>query len=144
MAYDQTIIERLERDLNNADAAREKLETELEYMREHATWGWSRHNTIEAIDDPLPVPRLEIEVFNASGDWYVSEWVYSMVYEHLLGHHVRVPLGHTKQTGGHGRRDSVEHLPFRDGAHIKHEAKAFGWPAFWIIEGNAQLIELGT
>lgn len=140
MAYDMTIIERLERDLNNADADREKLQDELDGLKEHATWGWSRHTQIEAADDKLPVPRLQIEAINASGNWYVTEWIYSMVYEHLLGHHVVVPLGHTRQTGGSGIRNT-EHLPFRDGAHIRHEAKVFGWPAFSIIEGRARLIE---
>ena len=142
MSYDQTILERLERELNNADIEREKLQEELDGLKAHATWGWSRHTQIESADDNLPVPRLQIEAFNTSGDWYVTEWVYSMVYEHLLGHHVVVPMGHTKQTGGRGRHDSVERLPFRDGAHIRHEAKAFGWPAFQIVEGNASLIEL--
>lgn len=141
MAYDQTVIERLERELNNADIEREKIQEELDGLKEHATWGWSRQTEIAADADPLPVPRLQIEALNASNDWYVTEWVYSMVYEHLLGHHVVVPMGHTRVTGGGGIRNT-EHLPFRDGAHIRHESKAFGWPAFKIIEGNASLIEL--
>lgn len=142
MAYDQTAIERLESALNERDYKIEDLQQEIDGLKEFATWAWSRHTTIEAKDDPLPVPRLQIEVFNVSGDWYVSEWVYSMVYEHLLGHHVIVPMGHTKQTGGRGGPRDVADLPFRDGAHIRHEAKAFGWPAFAIRDGKASLIEL--
>lgn len=140
MAYDQTAIERLERELNDRDIKIEELQEQIDGMKAHATWGWARHTMIEADADPLPVPRLQIEAFNTSGDWYIAEWVYSMVYVHLLGHHVVVPLGHTRQTGGRGPRDASD-LPFRDGAHIRHEAKAFGWPAFAICKGHATLIE---
>lgn len=141
MSYDQTILERLERELNDADADREKLQEELDSLKEYATWAWARHKQIEKEADPLPVPRLQIEGVNVSGDWYVTDWIYSMVYEHLLGHYCIVPLGHTRSTGGGRRPPDADYTPFRDGAHIRHEAKTFGWPAFQIVEGKARLIE---
>lgn len=141
MAYDMTVIERLEQDLNNADAEREKLQEELDGLKEHATWGWSRHTEIAAGNDKLPVPRLQMTAINVSGDWYVTDFISSMVYKHFLGHHVIVPIGHTRRTGGSGGSFDGR-LPFRDGAHIKHDARMFNWPAFLISDGNATLIEL--
>lgn len=142
MAYDMTIIERLERDLNDRDATIEKLQEKIDGMEAYATWEWARHTTIEAEDDPLPVPRLEMSVYARTDDWYITEWLYSLVYKHLLGHHVRIPLGHTKVTGGRGGPPDPDFTPIRDGAHIRNEARQMGLPAYVVIEGRATQLDV--
>jgi len=59
----------------------------------------------------------------------------------LAGTVVFVPLGHTK-VGGDGRPpirgDGSIRPPFRDGAHIHHDLKQLGLPAFAILEDRVE------
>lgn len=95
-----------------------------------------RHTTIPAADDLLPAPRLELIATNAGDDWRETDWLYSMVYPHFLGHRVRVPLGYTRQRSGRGGKRTLYDTPFRDGAHFQHDARTFGWPAYVIVDGE--------
>lgn len=72
----------------------------------------------------LPVPRLEIRqslLDNPVGDFgYNVKAEYGMVYEHLTGETIFVPLGSTNIGANLSRYDFMG-LPFRDGAHIIHD-----------------------
>jgi hypothetical protein len=130
--------ERLEELLDQKDARIEELETELQEANEklEANWDWCRHTKLEANPDNLPVPRLEIRWSKVTEDGYEQYWDYRLIYRHLLGHLIAVPLGGTKTSGGNC--DSLKwpngtlHLPFRDGAHISHDTGHLGIPAFAI------------
>lgn len=94
----------------------------------------------------LPTPRLELRLkiieigkdrYNrASGSW---EWTYSIVYKHLLGHIVKIPLGSTKSNGCFSF--GLPSLPFRDSAHIRHDSESLGLPAYIIRSDKAAPLE---
>lgn len=139
-----TAIERLERLLDEEQAKREAAEEELKDIRAIQNWLWCRPQEFDAETDTLPVPRLEIVCEEVSD--YRSEWLYSLVYKHLLGFHVRVPLGHTGQEygnpGGACRPGcNFPDLPWRDGVHIRHDAATLGLPAFAIWNGNVKQLD---
>jgi len=140
-------IQRLEELLEEKDARIVELENEREYLNEknHSDrWKWTRHSTPE--EGNLPVPRLEIRCVNESTrpEWYNYSWIYSLVYRHLLGHLVGVPLGSTSCSGGKGPPifDGMINLPFRDGVHIAHDSTTLNLPAFAIVEGRIESIEM--
>ena len=142
-------LQRLEELLDERDARIEELCNELEELKESekADWKWVRHRTLKSNPDKLPVPRLEIRAHNDSGDWYNWRWEYSLIYKHLLGHLVLVPLGSTTCNGGRGKPPMWENgninTPFRDGVHIAHDAKALNLPAFAICDGRIRKLWMG-
>jgi hypothetical protein len=94
---------------------------------------WCHHS--EAASDPLPVPRLEIRYEQVGGSWRNRVAKYALVYRHLCGEFVTVPLGETKIAASRNEppiEDGKVHLPFRDGAHIYHEMMTLGLPGFAI------------
>jgi hypothetical protein len=132
-------IERLEAQLDEKDARIEELEKELQEIRddEDANWEWSRHSTLKINPDNLPVPRLEMRWHKESEDGYLTCWDYRLIYRHLLGHLIAVPLGQTKSQGGNGAppiRNGQIDTPFRDGVHISTDTGHLGIPAFCIVE----------
>ncbi len=84
----------------------------------------------------LPVPRLELRWIGEPEDTE-GEWEYNLVANHFAGGLVFYPLGNTEVMGGtsaylpNGRIQ----LPFRDGAHIKHDMKELKLPGF-VIRGS--------
>lgn len=77
----------------------------------------------------LPVPRLEIR-YKDTADPEKLRAEYGLVYRHLCDHLVFATLGLTKIHGAlHYYRDRLD-LPFRDGAHIRHEMKTLNLRAF--------------
>lgn len=138
-----TAIERLEELLNERDNQVQELTERIEAFEEQRKddqWRWARHEEVK--DDDLPTPRLEIRCDVL--DPYHQSWTYAMVYKHLLGHNIRVPLGHTEMNGSftRGNSDLTWYMPFRDGAHIKNDMKQLNLPAYVIIDGEVQQIEV--
>jgi hypothetical protein len=136
-----TALERLESLLDERDRRIAELEERVRALTDESerTWEWARHQLLED-DSALPVPRLEIRCRNL-GDWYNWEWRYGIVYRHLTGTVVFVPLGHTKVRGDGRppiRGDGSIRLPFRDGAHVYHDMKQLGLPGFAILEDRVE------
>lgn len=131
-------VERLEELLNAKDREIEELRDQLREIEDQREWRWTMHTDAKEDAHDLPVPRLQIECEPIyEGSWSAQTWTYSMVYRHFLGHLVFVPLGATKRTGGSmDAPPSLDDLPFRDGAHIRHDAEALGLPAFSIVDGR--------
>lgn len=119
--------------LEDKEQELQKLRDEIEESRDSVLWKWTRHKEISETQT-LPVPRLEIWLDEEESDDYNKTWVYRMIHRHFLGHCVAIPLGETKQGGGNKRTGQplLYFLPLRDGSHIRHDAKAFGWPAFMV------------
>jgi hypothetical protein len=134
-----TAIDRLEVLLDEKDARIGELEKNVERLEAalaHSESGWCLHSEIKE-EQVLPVPRLEL-VYEPRGKQAGREWTryvvtYRMVYRHLLGHCVAVPLGETTFSGGVSStpmQDGRLRLPLRDGAHICHDMAALGMPGF--------------
>lgn len=133
-----TTLERLEQQLDLKDARIDELETELQELKDEAAseWKWARHKKLKDNPDNLPVPRLEIRWHNESDDGYLTRWDYTLIYRHLLGHLIAVPLSQTRITGGNGSppiHNGRIQTPFRDGVHICHDTHHLGIPAFGIV-----------
>lgn len=121
-----------------------ELQQQLDEDSDRDRWGWTQHAELPK-EQTLPVPRLEIFYMESESDDYNRVWLYRMIYRHLLGHCVAVPMGQTKQGGGNHKviiSKLLDFLPFRDGAHIKHDARAFGWPAFMVYGDHSKAIDL--
>ncbi len=139
-------IERLEGLLDKKDAEIanlcEKLQ-EAEFRVEQAKSGWTMHITLEG-EQTLPVPRLEMLYESENDNWFDFKVKHRLVYRHFLGHCEAIPLGETKSGGSRGDppiyNDKIE-LPFRDGAHIAHNAAAMGFPAFAVLGDRVEKIE---
>lgn len=100
-----TTVERLEELLNQREREIESLKSEIESLK--GDWRWVIHRRNEG-EESLPVPRLENRCTAVDGDWYRYVWTYSLVYRHLLGHTVYVPLDSTNgrtRKADRGRRD---------------------------------------
>lgn len=135
-----TALERLQELLDEKDVQIAKLSDKLDDIKEREEserHAWTRHEELDADDQPLPVPRLEIRAVKLNDRGTEWAWLYGFVYRHLLGHVVRVPLGRTTVSGGSGwppvRGDEAD-LPFRDGAHIGHDSVHLGLQAFAVVE----------
>lgn len=122
-------IDRLEELLREAEEKAENLEEKLHSINSWAEYKWTIHSQIE--NDALPVPRIEMQWDDVSGNWYERTCTTSIIYPHFLGYSVKVPIDRTKVSGGklNCAPDPTD-FPFRQGAHFCHEAKVFGWPAF--------------
>lgn len=143
--------ERLCELLDQKDAEVDELADKLrraENIIEGDGLAWARHIELPA-EQTLPVPRLEM-VYEPSArvGWAEYKVRYRMVYRHLLGHCVAVPMGETKISGGHSARAPIDRepgrdwadgariridLPFRDGVHMRHDARHLNLPAFAIV-----------
>jgi hypothetical protein len=133
--------ERLEALLDEKDEQIEELEKQLQELQDASErdWEWARHKTLKENPDNLPVPRLEIRWFKVSDDGYLQRWDYNLIYKHVCGHLVSIPLGQTNTQGGNGEPPIYNgeiRTPFRDGVHICNEAEQFNMPAFAICDGQ--------
>lgn len=135
-----TAEERLAQLLDEKEAELTKLREELFSVRSYIkgkSFGWMEHRQLPDDYYPeLPVPRLQFS-------YVVKGWelvcTYELVYRHLLGYQLAIPLGQTTTTGreknwpfvarGPGNPDEI-FLPYRDAAHINSDRKALGLPAY--------------
>lgn len=136
-------LERLEKLLDEKDARIEELEGEIQEQadaREERDWEWTRHAILKDNPENLPVPRLEIRWEAESEDGYLQRWDYSLIYRHLLGHLVRIPMGQTKTQGSTKPPifNGALMMPYRDGAHICHDSMMLGLPAFAVADGRIE------
>jgi hypothetical protein len=122
-------LEEKDAELQKASEENDRLERELKGSLD----GW-RHS-VELPDDDLPVPRLEV-VYVLDDGWSDFRVIYRLVMKHLLGNLVAIPLSYTKISGGPNKEPEADHLPFRDGAHMAHDAALFGIPAFKLLPGK--------
>lgn len=148
MSEKMTAIKRLEEALNQKDEEIEALHEEnraLEQKVSGAEGGWALPVKLPS-EQTLPVPRLEMVYEQIDpGSWWEVRTLYRLVYRHLLGHCVAVPLGETTIRGGSGEGPPIRNgkidLPFRDGAHIRCEARTLRLPAFAVCGDVVQPIE---
>ena len=135
--------DRLQELLDIKDREIDELREKLAEYEEPTEWRWMMHTDRKDDTHDLPVPRLEMRCEPVYEDtWSAQTWTYCIVYRHFLGHLVWVPMGQTKRTGN--RMDEppmLDDLPFRDGAHIKHDSTALNLPAFVVIGERTQRIE---
>lgn len=85
----------------------------------------------------LPTPRLELRATVIEQDGYDWLWEYSLIYRHFLGDEIRIPMGTTRQGGGHHRGfRTLDDLPIRDGAHFMHDVKEFNCRGFVFVNNK--------
>lgn len=141
-------LARLETALQAKEEECAQLKRDVETAEEAQEW--TAHETFKNDDSCLPVPRLEMVWWPYYSQrlerttWQTFEVRYALVYKHVTGNFVRVPLGVTKTSGGddtkplekdkHGRQ--IPRTPFREGVHIKNEAQQLKLPAFYILDGE--------
>lgn len=140
-----TAADRLAEQLDEREQEIEQLKERIEELTDDRAWRWARHEQWAEDKNDLPVPRLEIRAYDHGG-WYSWSWVYCLVYRHLLGHIVAVPLGNTTCNGGSGNgpRHPLTgeiYTPFRDGAHIRNDMKQLGLRAFAIVGDDIEELE---
>lgn len=136
-----TAEERLAEFLDEREAEITQLRARIEHME--GAEGWRVPSEL-AEPQVLPVPRLEI-VWTAGGcpgRWIASSF---LVYRHLLGHAVALPLGRTISEGGRNYRPDIGpiSLPFRDGAHLIHDAEHLKLPAYVTCGERSQEVKRG-
>jgi hypothetical protein len=115
--------------LDEANERIAELEYEIAELQERVPW--TDHS--EVPPDELPVPRLEMLWEKGSfPNGHNYRCTYRLIYKHLLGHWIAVPLGSTRVSGGRDpdQYDAKLQIPFRDGAHIRSDAKHLNLPAF--------------
>lgn len=129
--------DRLAELLNDKDRQIDELESKVVSLKNEIAGSGSGWRAIREItDDPdLPVPRLEIcYVPDATIGWRDYTAVYRIVVVHLLGNVLAIPLSSTRSASSNGTEP--QGLPFRDGAHIVHDAGHLTLPAFRIMPGK--------
>jgi hypothetical protein len=133
-------LERLEVLLDEKDERINELETKLQKREYGERWTWMKQSE-RPEREGLPVPRLEIR-WKKLDEWnWLAE--YNLVYKHFLGHVITQPLSCTKTSGSapkhsHVQKNGEIELPFRDGAHIMHDARELNLPAFAISEDSEE------
>lgn len=131
-------IERLEKLLDEQEEKISELNKKIETLERDQAW--TAHQEGDQSDN-LPVPRLEMRAVQIE-EWYQYAWEYSLVYRHLLGDIIAVPMGRSTSSGGanyapdtfQGVYDPNCSGPFRDGVHIWNDSKCLNLPAFLIVE----------
>ena len=144
-----TTIERLEEMLNQKDKELDDLRDKLAEAEDaaNADHAWTKHRSFKVDPSPfLPVPRLELRWVEQGrdDDGHTVRCEYSLVYRHLLGDVVFIPLGLTRSDGALAKRlrmDGLIDTPFRDGAHFQNEAKQLGLPAFVVLGDRFKRLE---
>ena len=138
----EELLDRKDEEIWELQKKVEEFEEKEAFDQRQRDWGWIEHKVLEEDDVLLPVPRLELR-WSVSENGYNKWCEYALVYQHFLGEIIRVPLGMTKQSGNAPiRYDSGPNLdlPYRDGTHIRSDAKQLSLPAFVVYNGEAQEI----
>jgi hypothetical protein len=125
--------------------ALEREVEDLEHKLDGERWGWAVHRDVKDNAPSLPIPRLEI-VGQKLSDYKVV-WDYHLVYMHLCDGILELPIGRTTSSGSHRDfprldKDGRLDLPFRDGAHIHHDAVHLGLPAYVRVGDQVQELDL--
>lgn len=128
-------LERLEGLLAEKDDELEKAQTRIEQLEREIEGSLNGWRTAEKFEDDgeLPVPRLELVYRPRSEDWSDYVVIYRIVAKHLLGYLVGTPLGRTVVQGGYGYAPSDHDLPFREGAHARHDSGHWGIPLYKVM-----------
>ena len=114
---------------------RQEAREELERWKDWR-WTWHPEQDLETIEG-LPVPRLQF-VYETND--YEGACTQLLVYKHFLDHDVGIVLGKTRVSGGSATKilreddNTAPWIPFRDGSHIRHNAKQLGLRAFAVYE----------
>ena len=133
-----SLLERLNTEIYEKDIRIEELEKEIETIKNIETNKWQHHQFFKKtkLTEKLPIPRIQMNYWN---DGYNCKWEYGFVFEPFWGQweegfdYQFIPIS---QTTGSGRRkfnNNID-LPFRDGKHIKVDAKNFNLPAYFVYE----------
>jgi len=146
----QELLDKKDEEIEELERKLAKYQEEEEYEAEEAAWSWTVHTILEKDDAVLPVPRLELRWESLDEQGYNRICQYSLVYEHLLGDIIKIPMGRTRVGGsrdtviddgmhnGEQRRQPSIDTPFRDGGHITNDSRKLKLPAFIIAEGKVQ------
>lgn len=145
-----TVEELLAEQLTAAKERIEELEGENQNLERalQEDHGWRRPKNIK--DNPaLPLPRLELAYEQVDpedpSDWSDFHVTYRLVLQHLVDDVYAIPIGRTRIQPSLGRKPEEDHLPFRDGCHIAHDAALLALPAYKIMPGEEpKLLELYT
>lgn len=125
-----TALDELDQILDEKNEKIRTLEDKIERMEYRDEWHWRQFRTLS--DDEnlgLPIPRLEIRHRKVSP--YTTFVDYGIVYRHLLGEIMFVPLSCTKTSG----YTEPLQTPFRDGAHILNDMFELNLRGF-VVEGK--------
>ncbi len=93
----------------------------------------------------LPIPRLEIRYRKPKKSEdadIVAD--YGMVYEHLAGEVLFIPMGKTLVSGSHVKSPTFLQLPFREGAHIICDMWHLKLPGFLINGRKVERLEVNS
>ena len=146
-------MDRLQELLDLKDEELAKLQKQLsaavDKFEGYEMWvslAWMVHEDIKD-KGLLPVPRFEMKVEVEAGGFRMK-WTERLVYRHFLGHAVAIPFNQTVvgcsqwafERDGGGLQYLVNHLPYRDGPHFKHDALTFGYPAYISYEASDGLV----
>ena len=117
----------------------------LQYQLDGENWGWAVHRHPGDVCPELPIPRLEIVGEKLSD--YNAIWHYHLVVKHLCDGIMEIPIGQTRSNGSHETFPRYDqkgriNLPFRDGAHIHHDAVHLGLPAYVRVGDEVQELDL--
>lgn len=146
-------VDRIEEILNDKDEKIEELERKLhafeqrdKLARNEDEWVWTEHFLLEEDDTPeLPIPRIQLQWEFIGDRHYQSRCWTFLVFKHLIGDIVKVPLGMTRVSGGRQDEFYPKHpdgprigTPFRAGGDAATEARQLRLPLFVTQEGMAQ------
>ena len=132
--------DRLAEQLESAEDEIRELKYQVSRLEDRLPW--TEHLTLE--ESNLPVPRLEMlwekGKFPRGYNFRCST---RLVYRHTLGHLVGIPFYETLRGSEispdeYGKIDT----PFRDGVHIRNDARQLQLPAFVIWNGKVEQIDL--
>lgn len=144
---DQSAVEHLQDLLNIRNARIRELEEEkrtLENRIRGFKMGWMEHVELTE-EQTLPVPRLEILIWQDEEAYPTHGWRYRLVYKHWTDDIVAVPLGHTTSSYPNlwppRDRDGKLEPPRRDGFHIRCDANRLNLPAFIVAGDEVQVVE---
>lgn len=136
----------LEGRISELEEKLESAETSARFNSDVEKWFWTRHRE-DWPDRGLPVPRLEMLWTDMSGTWSRMEALYVLVYRHWgTDKLMAVPMGLTRRDGGGGRPVTPSRgvdTPFRDGAHIRHDAAQLGLPAYAVCGDDVTEVKVG-
>jgi len=141
------IEERLNNIIEEKESRIEQLEQDIEQMKNEADlsrMSWQMHKAFQNDDfyKQIPYPRMEMRLErlgNDPGNWYSIQWVYGLVYKHVVDTTndtlLFIPFGCTTSNGGRGTFESRYvnqelETPFRDSLHIRVEAHLLSLPAY--------------
>ena len=120
MGTKTTVEERLNDQLNAAEARIEELESQIEASKYEDEWNWRHFRKLSKEENlGLPIPRLEIR--NRKLDSYNCVSDYGLVYRHFDNEVLFAPLGSTRIGGSNTFEQTPLRLPFREGANIYHD-----------------------